>query len=548
MMNLRMQRSWGLLGATYLASIGLLGCGGPTADIAKATPPQAQTAAPSARTESVPTASASGAAPTAPPAAPGAPKSPFVAVAELPYAMRLFALDGVVLGVGEEPIIEDDTFRGLPMGVLDGDRFVDKPGLRLNSLWSFVVGAAGSWPRGVDLLVTGTNGRTGIAEHYVMTAEAGWSQRSARLSRYYVGLATVGESTVAIEAPSMPFGAGPELSTVRGPAIPRSFAKLDAACQRELSAKGMSQSLMPRSNLAVTAFGATAAGTLIAIGDSACGDNAVAEVWDPASPTSHSLPLDEPRRAGEDAFVVRGAGPDDAWLFYGGAYHYDHKTLEPSGALPGGGGVRGAAVGSDGTVYVITSATNAWNPESGKWAEAAPARLFRGEAGAWVEVPLGASPSGVVRDATGTVWLVVGRTLLRTRRTATETSIAVKTESPAPRAGRKLLQNIRPPGPLCPNNLVVLYGFTKITPDDYDFPATRKALKGHLELRGSRFVVARDGGEKFFSAIVPDVLVGRKLVALIEREVVGSKPQLVCAEPEVLRELRIDLGTGELQK
>jgi hypothetical protein len=94
----------------------------------------------------------------------------------------------------------------------------------------------------------------------------------------------------------------------------------------------------------------------------------------------------------------------------------------------------------------------------------------------------------------------------------------------------------------------VLYGFTKVTPDDYDFPLTRKALKGQTHFEKARFVVAKDGGQKFFTAIVPDVAMGRKLVARIEKEVQGSKPQLVCAEPEIVREVKLDLKTGEVLK
>jgi hypothetical protein len=44
-----------------------------------------------------------------------------------------------------------------------------------------------------------------------------------------------------------------------------------------------------------------------------------------------------------------------------------------------------------------------------------------------------------------------------------------------------------PGSPACGSNVVVLYGFTKVTPDDYDFPLTRKALKAPVrgrEVRG----------------------------------------------------------------
>ena len=96
--------------------------------------------------------------------------------------------------------------------------------------------------------------------------------------------------------------------------------------------------------------------------------------------------------------------------------------------------------------------------------------------------------------------------------------------------------------------MVVLYGFTKVTPDDYDFPLTRKALKGHREFEGTRFVVAKDGGERFFSALVPNVKAGTAMVSLIEKQVKGAKPQLLCASPEIVRELQLDLNTGEVVK
>jgi hypothetical protein len=94
----------------------------------------------------------------------------------------------------------------------------------------------------------------------------------------------------------------------------------------------------------------------------------------------------------------------------------------------------------------------------------------------------------------------------------------------------------------------VLYGFTKTTPDDYDFPLSRKALKGHTELETTRFVVTKDYGQKFFSALSPSYADAKKLAAIIEKEVKGSKPQVVCAQPEILRELSIDLKTGEVRK
>jgi hypothetical protein len=103
------------------------------------------------------------------------------------------------------------------------------------------------------------------------------------------------------------------------------------------------------------------------------------------------------------------------------------------------------------------------------------------------------------------------------------------------------------PGPRCKNHVVVLYGFTKVTPLDYDYPLTRKAVKGHMELEGVRFAVTEDGGKRYFVGLAPSFDKAKKLVKVVEASVSGSKPQVVCAEPRVIRELGIDLATGNVK-
>jgi hypothetical protein len=213
--------------------------------------------------------------------------------------------------------------------------------------------------------------------------------------------------------------------------------------------------------------------------------------------------------------------------------------------------VSGAAAGPSGTIYAITDEKRRNVP--GKQSEVElPAELHRFDGTAWRKVALPAAPSSIATDRDGTVWVSAGGTLYRTPKKAGEKSAVAATKASAPAGNaapsRKFFNTPRPAGPFCPSNLVVLYGFTKVTPDDYDFPLTRKALKGRTEYESARFVVAKDGGQKFFSAIVPDAKSGRKLVELIEKEVKGSKPQLLCAEPEIVRELKIDLKTGDVVK
>lgn len=102
------------------------------------------------------------------------------------------------------------------------------------------------------------------------------------------------------------------------------------------------------------------------------------------------------------------------------------------------------------------------------------------------------------------------------------------------------------PGPRCKKHVVVLYGFTKITPADYDFPLTRKAVKGHAELGGVEFAVTLDRGQKYFVGITPSFDKALALKGVIEKGVGGSKPQIVCAEPQVIRKLGLDLTSGEI--
>ncbi|MFO0617870.1 MAG: hypothetical protein U0414_35090 [Polyangiaceae bacterium] len=109
--------------------------------------------------------------------------------------------------------------------------------------------------------------------------------------------------------------------------------------------------------------------------------------------------------------------------------------------------------------------------------------------------------------------------------------------------------DVTPANASCTKPFVVLYGMTKVAPDDYDFPLTRKALKGKLQYKDTRFWVTRDAGQRFLIARVATVQLGRDLVKDISASVKDSKPQLLCGDPaETIRELKIDLATGDVVK
>lgn len=99
----------------------------------------------------------------------------------------------------------------------------------------------------------------------------------------------------------------------------------------------------------------------------------------------------------------------------------------------------------------------------------------------------------------------------------------------------------------CETPFVLLYTLAKTAPKDYDFPATRDALKGHTELAKASFVEFSRGGQRFFGAIVPTGDLGKKLVDAVKGKVPGSTPQLVCDAPAPDRTLAIDLATGKMK-
>lgn len=54
----------------------------------------------------------------------------------------------------------------------------------------------------------------------------------------------------------------------------------------------------------------------------------------------------------------------------------------------------------------------------------------------------------------------------------------------------------------CNDIFVLMYGMTKVTPKNYDYPLTRKALKGHTEFADAEFAETVDGGRHYFGAFV----------------------------------------------
>lgn len=466
-----------------------------------------------------PPATGSSAATTAP--LPSA-VSTFIAVSDLPGPCYLFPGENtLLLGREQSDEIKPEGTWGVQLGAVEGDRpdFSRKlhlPGMHL------VIDMRGTWPTDVSILAIGDTGRTGIAERWVLDNK-GLSRASGDIGFFFVGAANVGPSVVALHAPGFPGGQG-KITTVRGPSVSYKLTPGDPkACEWQKTA------------LMSEAFGTAGDGTLLSYGATCDGAKAVESWASPGSPpVIATLPKNDLERPRDAYFhssrILTGPGKQ-AWILHGGIHHYDGsawKTIEPP--VPGESVLTGA-LSPDGTLWLISASHVVWAYKDG---------AFRKE-----PLPDDAEAQYIAATADGTVWISTASALLRTRRPGDGNGVKVDAKKQPPPKRRPF---ISPGTPSCTSNIVVLYGFTKVTPDDYDFPLTRKALRGHKEYSKTRFVVTKDNNQKYFTAMVPDYETGKKLVALIEKQVQGSKPQLVCAEPEVIREVKLDLATGEVIK
>ncbi len=297
---------------------------------------------------------------------------------------------------------------------------------------------------------------------------------------------------------------------------------------------------------------ATRDGALVAAGTQ-CNGGFALEIWKRGAGTSEILvPPGGGQQETAKGMHFHAEPASDGFLFGADLQRLEAGKLvrvEPQPPVP----VRSAFEAPDGRLMAVASVT--------LHRGAVEERLYVLDGGAWRRalLPSGEPVSGALFDGK-TVWSVTkdGSWLkLVTDGSTPERFTFDAKELPReePVATRQAADELpkrptyKPGGPTCERNVVVLYGFTKVTPDDYDFPLTRKAIKGHQrELAGVEFAVTRDAGKKYFVGLAPTFATAKKLQAVIEKGVPGSKPQVVCAEPEILRKLDIDLATGELAR
>jgi hypothetical protein len=108
---------------------------------------------------------------------------------------------------------------------------------------------------------------------------------------------------------------------------------------------------------------------------------------------------------------------------------------------------------------------------------------------------------------------------------------------------------VTPATPSCAQPFVVLYRLSRVAPPDYDFPATREALKGRTDLAGIRFAETLDLGRRYLVGFAPTFAAGQRLVDAIAAKIPSARAQILCGKPaQEVRQVRWDLATGNPKK
>jgi hypothetical protein len=515
---------------------------------------------PRASTDESPPA-ATGKTAARPPGAPGQPsktggaqESPFHVIAQTRYPLGFTAVPGGLLVQGgpilteikDDRLVRDERYtKGLP-------------------LFGGVVDIMGKWPDSARMTYIASNGRIGWGELYDWTG-AGWKQVGFKLPNgwVYAGTSLWSQGrylTILLQGLLYPPGPAIKFKVLSGtpagplPELTKAVGNKDRDCFTAVDP--------------AAAFLARPEGHVFLYGMSCPDEQAIVEWWAPGSTASQvqKLPI-KIARSSVAHFTARS--PTDIYLSAGSRrtavtvderpvlVHFNGTTWSEIEAPPTRHAIiSSTALTKDGTLWAVT--LTPWINVNDKPEDQAGEVWKRSPAGAWERVPLPASfpapidpklsqrgATSVHVDESDDVWVAAEGSVLRTRPPKQapelvewEWSQQFAASFQAPRAAT----------PDCESIFALFYAFTKVTPEDYDFPLTRKALKGQTQFSKARFVVTRENGQKYFGAFVPDFALGKKMVERIRKEVEGSAPQLLCAKPEVVRDLPLDLRTGEVAR
>lgn len=482
-------------------------------------------------------------------AQPGLPPPTFHVVNETAASLSLLEASGGVTIAAAGPIFsklsdagieQDETFgKGLPL-----------------SVFSPITGVAGQFPDGLWATAIQSNGRTGWGELY-RRGKQGWSRVGGALpqTRVYIGIGDWSAGRVlalqgSLMAPTPP----PQFSfqLVSGAATPLPILTKPPA---GLAGDAAAQCAHWGTWVVPEQLATLPSGEVMVSGSNCAQDGYAVERWAPGQTRGalHNF-VDSAEiwsaklilRAGRGAALVANLRKHKPRLLLPAGETWSSEELDVEGT------VNDADMTEDGTLFFVTQAFDdakrEWQPGRLWWRPPGQARASE------VPVPARAAPESWPANFVGVtavsatskedVWLVAGDALLHSR--------------PPPSAPKKIAwaESQQFPGSLrlpkaassgCEQVFVLLYGITKSTPPNYDFPLTRKALAGHPELEGTTLAETEDNGKRFFGAFVKSFAQGQRLAKLVQENVPGSIPAVLCAAPQRVREIAIDWKTGALR-
>jgi len=212
--------------------------------------------------------------------------------------------------------------------------------------------------------------------------------------------------------------------------------------------------------------------------------------------------------------------------------HYDGSSWTTS-TLPFSDSIQSFDYDAQGKLWVVSNKGAIYSRvEGGSWT---PVALPAGPEGSTIE------PKQIWARSAGDEWILG---------TAGKRSVVLHSGPPGPMAQLPDLETMEDkvtelamPTPLtarCMTPFVLLYTLSKVAPPDFDYPATREALKGWKEFAGATFIEFKRLDKRFMGAMVENVEMGKKLVRVIKDKVPNSAPQLVCHAPKPSRVLEID--------
>lgn len=353
----------------------------------------------------------------------------------------------------------------------------------------------GRWPDAVGAMYTSSNGRALTPTYMLLTGkQVAHTVAPGGGLGWIAGVATVGESVVV--AGWSPWDAT-EIYTLRGPKLPRHALTQAEACKEDEYTKREPDP----GALSFYRFGATSAGTFVALGGLCDKRGAWAEIWDPSG-TPRIVDL----RAWwkETGYATRIlTGPrDELWAVNGPwspILHYLDGKLD---ALPDlDRPLRDAFVSPRGELHA-TDGETIYRVGDGRWTA-----LAKLEKPSTVSMLVLEGDTFLARSATG---------IARLRETA---RAPLSTDCAAP--------------------FVYLYEVSDKNAKDFDFPSTRKALAAFPEASSLRLVEFEDGGRQLGVSVATRAQ-GEALVAHVKATMKDEKPRLLCHAPKTTRAIELE--------